>query len=79
MTAARPQLKKEAVRGSLVGPDGLADVVPTDQGSVPSLRRIAMYARRPIRAIGSPHFLVFSSCSSVTYQLRGAAIPTPPE
>jgi hypothetical protein len=33
-----------------VGPDGLADVVPTDQGSVPS-HRIAMYASRPIRAI----------------------------
>ena len=37
--------KKGAVRDLARGPDGLADVVPTDQGSVPSLRRIAMYAR----------------------------------
>jgi hypothetical protein len=37
--------KKGAVRDLAWGPDGLADVVPTDQGSVPSLRRIAMYAR----------------------------------
>jgi hypothetical protein len=37
--------KKGAVRDLAGGPDGLADVVPTDQGSVPSLRRIAMYAR----------------------------------
>jgi hypothetical protein len=36
---------KGAVRGLTWGPDGLADVVPTDQGSVPSLRRIARYAR----------------------------------
>jgi hypothetical protein len=36
--------KEEAAR-DLVRPDGPADVVPTDQGSVPSLRRIAMYAR----------------------------------
>ncbi len=32
--------KKGAVRDLARGPDGLADVVPTDQGSVPSLRRI---------------------------------------
>ena len=32
--------KKGAVRDLAWGPDGLADVVPTDQGSVPSLRRI---------------------------------------
>ncbi len=33
-----PQIRiaKKAVRD--LGPDGLADVVPTDQGSVPSLR-----------------------------------------
>src|SRR5262249_50691265 len=37
--------KKGAVRDLAWGPDGLADVVPTDQGSVPSLRRIAKYAR----------------------------------
>jgi hypothetical protein len=37
--------KKGAVRDLAWGPDGLADVVPTDQGSVPSLRRIATYAR----------------------------------
>jgi hypothetical protein len=36
---------KEGRPGSRVGPDGLADVVPTDQWSVPSLRRIAMYVR----------------------------------
>jgi hypothetical protein len=37
--------KKGAVRDLAWGPDGLADVVPTDQGPVPSLRRIAVYAR----------------------------------
>jgi len=38
-----------------VWPDGLADVVPTDQGSVPSFRRIAIYARALIRATASSH------------------------
>jgi hypothetical protein len=54
MTAARIHNKGKGRPGSFVGPDGLADVVPTDQGSVPSLRRLAMYARWLIRAIGLP-------------------------
>ena len=37
--------KEGAVRDLAWEPDGLADVVPTDQGSVPSFRRIATYAR----------------------------------
>jgi hypothetical protein len=43
MTAARIHNKGKGRPGSFVGPDGLADVVPTDQGSVPSLRRFAVY------------------------------------
>jgi hypothetical protein len=42
---ASATVNKGAVRDLAWGPDGLADVVPTDQGPVPSLRRIAMYVR----------------------------------
>jgi hypothetical protein len=52
MTARFPKKRPSGISG---GPDGLADVVPTDQGSVPSLRRIAVYARALIRATKSSH------------------------
>ena len=51
---------KKAAR-DLAEPDGLADVVPTDQGSVPSLRCLAMYEGSYAPAIEPGGHTLFST------------------
>src|SRR5262245_27185274 len=65
-------LEEKRPSGDLAGPDGLTDVVPTDQGSVPSLRWPAVYERSAWPTTGRVRRIFLSTIQFMLHCEAGA-------